>query len=300
MLADCKAEGLQYPYLTQHTGLFFRYYIDRFDFFAQDSFFAVDKTADAVVNVVQTPEYLEFATIMGDYAEKGYINENDLTKTTPETTTQTQDWGISWWTDIPNNEEADNRYVQSVEMVPVTQNWIGSNTTLGSSYAISARCDEKTAGACLEFLTLLNTDSTVANLMAFGIEGEDYNMVDGIVTKTNAGKYNHGAWETASVNVVGLEPSDPANKLELYDEFNLNGVKSIAAGFRFDSSPVDASYASCQQIFQEFGYTLENGGFAPADVPAAIADYQAALDGAGYQDVLAEAQAQYDAWKAVR
>jgi putative aldouronate transport system substrate-binding protein len=133
MLVDCKAEGLQYPYLTQHHPLFFRYYIDRFDFFAQDSFMAVDKTTDAVVNTVQTPEYLEFATIMGDFLEKGYINENDLTKTTPETTTQTQDWGISWWTDIPNNDEAISRYAQDGEMVLITQNWVGSNTTIGSA-----------------------------------------------------------------------------------------------------------------------------------------------------------------------
>ena len=31
MLADCKAEGLKYPYLTQKTAMFHRYYLDKFD-----------------------------------------------------------------------------------------------------------------------------------------------------------------------------------------------------------------------------------------------------------------------------
>ena len=47
-----------------------------------------------------------------------------------------------------------------------------------------------------------------------------------------------------------------------------------------------------------YGFPLENGGFAAADVESTLEAYQAALDEAGYQDVLAEFQSQYDAWKA--
>ena len=47
---------------------------------------------------------------MAKWAEAGYISEDEVTKTTTDTTTQTQDWGISWWTDIPVNAEANSRY----------------------------------------------------------------------------------------------------------------------------------------------------------------------------------------------
>ena len=73
---------------------------------------------------------------------------------------------------------------------------------------------------------------------------------------------------------------------------------SPAAGFRFDKTPVEAQLAACQNVFETYGFPLENGGFAAADIDATIEAYQAALDEAGYQDVLAEFQAQYDAWKA--
>ncbi len=301
MLADCKSEGLKYPYLSQKTAMFYRYYLDKYDFFSGDSFIAVDKDADAVVDTVTSAEYKEFASLMGDWADKGYLSEDDLTKTTTDTTIQTADWGISWWTDVPNNEEADTRYSREVEMAKITKNWVMSNTTLGSCYAISSNSSEAEAIAALKFLSLLYTDQSLADLYTFGIEGTDYTKADdGTVTKTDAGKYNHSAWESTTVTILSLETGEPSNKVELYSQFNDNAESSVAAGFRFDKSSVDAEYAACVQVFNEFGFALENGGYSPDDVDAAIADYQAALDDAGYQKVLTEAQKQYDAWKAVR
>ncbi|MER2144089.1 MAG: ABC transporter substrate-binding protein, partial [Eubacteriales bacterium] len=109
MLADAKSEGLKYPFLTQKTAMFYRWYIDKFDFFTADAntnFFAVDRATNEVIDTIQTPEYAEFCKLMGDWAEKGYISEDDVTKVTTDTTTQTKDWAISWWTDLPNNVEA--------------------------------------------------------------------------------------------------------------------------------------------------------------------------------------------------
>jgi len=44
-------------------------------------------------------------------------------------------------------------------------------------------------------------------------------------------------------------------------------------------------------------FLLENGGFAASEVEAKIAEYQAALDAAGYQEVLAAFQEQFNTWK---
>lgn len=75
-------------------------------------------------------------------------------------------------------------------------------------------------------------------------------------------------------------------------------LTSSAAGFRFDKAPVEAQYTACAGVFDTYGFALENGGVAPADVESTLEKYQAALDEAGYQDVLAEFQKQYDDWKA--
>ena len=104
-------------------------------------------------------------------------------------------------------------------------------------------------------------------------------------------------WESASATIVTPLANEPANKADLYKDFNGSAKTSCAAGFRFDPSPVEAQYTACMNVFDEYGFILENGGVAAADVESTIEAYQAALDEAGYQDVIAEFTAQYDAWK---
>ena len=58
-----------------------------------------------------------------------------------------------------------------------------------------------------------------------------------------------------------------------------------------------ASTAAIHVTYDGSVLVKENGGYASADVPAVLEEYQAALDEAGYQDVLAEAQRQYNEWK---
>ena len=300
-LADAKAEGLKYPYLTQKAGMFYRYYLDRFDFFTGNgnaNWVSVDRETNSVVDTILTNEYLEFCTLMAKWGEAGYISEDEVAKVTPETTTQTQDWGISWWTDIPVNAEANSRYNQEVVMVPLTSRWAHSTSALGSCYAITASSTPEQAKACIDFMGLLYTDQYLADLYTFGIEGEDYNYNDeGLVETVSDSKYNHGMWESASATIVTPESTEPANKGELYKDFNSSANTSCAAGFRFDRTPVETQFAACVNVYDQYGHPLENGGIAVADVEKTIEAYQAALDEAGYQDVLAEFQRQYDAWK---
>ena len=140
-------------------------------------------------------------------------------------------------------------------------------------------------------------------MYTFGIEGEDftYTQEEGQtiqhVTQTSE-KYNHSMWESANATIVTPLANEPDNKADLYDAFNGGALTSCAAGFRYNKTPVEAEYAACQALFEQYGFVLENGG-VPADaVEDYIAHYQADLDAAGFQTCLAEFQNQYNAWKA--
>ncbi|MBQ8313469.1 MAG: ABC transporter substrate-binding protein [Clostridia bacterium] len=305
MLEDMKNAGLKYPYLTQKTAMFYRWCIDSFDFFTADAstnFFAVDRDTNEVVNVLASEEYVAFCKLMGSWAEKGYIHEDDWTKVTTDTTTQSKDWGVSWWTDIPVNAEANARYNQEVVMTPATNRYAHSTSALGSVYAVTTK-DEAKIKAAIEFMGLLYTDATLADMYTFGIEGEDftYTQEEGQTIKhvtQSSELYNHSMWESASATIVTPLANEPDNKADLYDDFNGSAITSCAAGFRFDKTPVEAEYTACQALFDQYGFVLENGG-VPADaVEDYIAQYQADLDAAGFQTCLAEFQNQYNAWKA--
>ena len=301
MLADAKAEGLKYPFLTQKTAMFYRWYIDSFDFFTADAtanWIAVDRESNTVVNTVLSDEYKEFCTLMAKWNEAGYISEDDVTKVTTDTTTQSQDWAVTWWTDIPVNEEANSRYGQEVVMATATNRWAHSTSALGSCYCVTANSSEEQAKACIDFLGLLYTDKTLADMFTFGIEGEDFTYDENGHVNQTSEKYNHSMWESASATIVSPLSNEPANKADLYKAFNGGANTSCAAGFRFNKEPVKAEFAACQTLFEEYGFILENGGFAPSEVDAKIKEYNDALQAAGYQKILDEFTAQYEAWKA--
>ena len=194
--------------------------------------------------------------------------------------------------------EANTRYGQEVVMTPITDRWAHSTSALGSCYCVTANSTPEQAKACVDFMGLLYTDQKLADLYTFGIEGEDFNYDEnGQVAKVAENKYNHSMWESANATIVTPEAGEPENKAELYDAFNGGANTSCAAGFRFDKSAVEAEFTACQSVFEEYGFILENGGYAVADVDAKIAEYQAALDEAGYQKILAEFQKQYNEWK---
>jgi len=307
MLEDALNDGLKYPFLTQKTAMFYRWYIDSFDFFTADAntnFFAIDRETNEVVDTILTDEYKEFCTLMAEWAEKGYISDDDVNKITGDTTTQTQDWAISWWTDIPVNAEANSRYGQDVVMQNATKRYAHSTSALGSCYCVTANSTEEQAKAAIDFMGLLYTDATLADMYTFGIEGKDFEYTKteeqtiNHVTQAADATYNHSMWESASATIVTPLYNEPDNKAELYKDFNGGAETSVAAGFRFDKTPVEAAYTACSNLFEEYGFALENGGIPSADVEKTIEEYQAKLDAAGYQDVLAEFQNQYNTWKA--
>lgn len=298
MLAQLQADGVKQPYTTQTTAMFFRYGIDQFDFFTQTAGYGVDRKTNTVVSPIESEAYAEFCKLMGDWYAKGYISDDDLTKATPANICQTTDWGFTWWTCVPGDEgNSESRDLCDEAMIDgITGKYVHSTTTLGSCYTVSATCTEAEAKACVEFLGYLFTDSKLADLYTYGIEGEDYTIEDGKVAQ-NSDKYNHSAWESTSVKALSLTTADDDDKIAIYDSMNKAAATSCAAGFRFDKTPVAAEYAACDAIIQEYGYALENGAYPADKVDAVIAEYLEKLNAAGYQKVLDEFSAQYEAWK---
>ena len=297
--------GIKYPFVLAGTPMFYRFYLDKFDFVdnSLSSIIGADQKTNELINTLQTPEYLEYCKLMAEWGEKGYIDvDAEIGGTTSSGTTQTQDWLFNWWTAVPNNKESEGRDGgQAESFAKVTENWGRSTTTLGSCYAVSASVSEDVAKACVEFLGYLFTDKGVADLYTYGIEGEDYILEDGKINYNADGitkLYHHDAWCSTSVKALTLNVDEPDNKVEMYDTFNNAASGTVASGFRPDHSAVDAQYTALIGVIDEYGKSLELGAFGSADLEAKIAEYQAALDAAGYQEVLAEYQKQYNEWKA--
>ncbi len=300
----CKTEKeLKYPFLLFNKPSFFRMYIDKYDFFnGTDSLYAVDRATDTVVNPTLTQDYLDYCTLMCEWGEKGYIAESEASKTTPDGVNVTKNWGLGFGTCTPDDQESSELRNNQEELYieGFTGKYTSSNSTLGSCFAITTNSTDEQAKACIDFLGLLFTDNTLADLYTYGIEGEDYTLDEEGKVVTNNENYHHYAWESTSIIPLTLCAGEADNKVQLYEEKNNEAQVSCAAGFRYDITPVEAQYTACATIFDQYGYLLELGGCASADVESTIAEYNKALDDAGYQDVLAEFSRQYEEWKTIR
>ncbi len=307
-LKKAKADGIRYPYLGRSTGMFQRFGMDYYDFFEQPlmAMIGINLKTNEVENPIQSKEFADYCKVLGNWGEKGYLNvDEEIGKTSSELVCQTQNWLVSWWTDIPNNAESFGRDGNQEETFGhLTQNYINSHTATGSCFAVSAACDEEKAKACIEFLGYLYTDVEIGNLFTYGIEGTDYVLKNGKVDRTaesglkNPGTlYNHSPWESTSIEAVNLLSDEPDDKLARYKSFNEAAVISPASGFRFDHSSVDAQYNALISLYDQYGFLLDTGGVPEKDVDAAIKKYQEAMDEAGYQEVFNAAKEQYDKWK---
>jgi putative aldouronate transport system substrate-binding protein len=306
-MEKAKEAGVKYPFIFAGTPMFYRFYLDKYDFVDQQLFsiIGVDQATNELINPIQTEDYKNFCLMMAEWGEKGYFNVDDeIGGVVSSATNQTQDWMLNWWTNVPNNEESEGRDGNQAEsFMKVTENWGRSTTTLGSCYAIPAYVSDDIAAAAIEFLGYLFTDTKIADLYTYGIEGEDYILENGKVNFNADGitkLYHHDAWCSTSVKPLTLTVDEPDNKVAMYDDFNNAAKGTVASGFRPNKTAVEAAWSACAGVFDEYGKSLELGVYGSAEVESKIAEFQAALDAAGYQDVLAEYQKQYNEWKAAQ
>ena len=86
------------------------------------------------------------------------------------------------------------------------------------------------------------------------------------------------------------------NDPKLWDNiklFNQNAQKSAASGFTFDTTNVATEITSVQNVYDEYQKSIEFGFLDPA---TSIDEMNAKMNKAGLDKIIAEKQAQLDAW----
>lgn len=167
---------------------------------------------------------------------------------------------------------------------------LSNSTVQGSMNCISAAC--KYPEKALQLLELVNTDSYVRDALYYGLEGDNFDYVDGKVHKNNTDWTMAGYTQGTFFNVTTLD-TDTFNQWDEVKALNENAVASPILGFCLDTTPIADDLAACVAIYTEYRPILMTGTADPADTIATMLD---AMRAAGLDDIIAEAQAQIDAW----
>lgn len=252
-----------------------------------------------VFNELEAPETKEFFDLVHKFYQAGYIKEDADTITDY---TQDQKAGKMFCAtrslkpgkDAEEGLSMGQEYMQINITAPVMSN----RETTGSMQAISST--SKHPDVALQVLELFNTDAYFNNLINFGIEGEHYDKVEGSDTTIKAGaahdKYNLAlgwAFGNQFLNYV-TETEDP-EKWAKFEAFNAEATPTQTLGFVFNPDNVQTEIAQCVNVWKQYIPGLETGKLDPNEVlPKAIEELKAA----GSDTIIAEKQAQLDAWVA--
>ncbi|MBV7507612.1 ABC transporter substrate-binding protein [Bacillus sp. sid0103] len=257
--------------------------------------FAMEGDRDHVVNQFESDLTMKTYKTMHKYYKSGFLKE-DAATSKDSWPMDVENWFVRMGDSQPYADLLWSRASKyDVVSVPAEDPITINDSVSGSIQAISAT--SKNPEKAMEFLTLLNTDPYLRNLVDKGIEGVHYEKnEDGMIKDLPAriDRYNVPSYSLGNFFVLDLYENDPKDKWDKFEEFNKSAKTAPTLGFHFNSDPVRSELASITNISKEFYPALATGSVDPEEY---LPKYNKKLKEAGIDKVLKEIQKQFDEWK---
>jgi len=254
-----------------------------------------------IVNIYDSQEMRDYWKMVKSWKDAGYLQEGQLTETTTtqEFFNQGKIFGTS--TAYTVNQLASWQAANFESgIVRTSAPVISTGSATEFMLGIASNCERP--DKAMDLINLIYSDSEVANLLQYGIEGTDYAAVEGtqnVITYEGTPNADHNSYYASFVhygsplNVKIVSPLTDS----YYDDvqaFEAEAKKSLAFGYTFDSSNFSAESGAISSVLQEKLPMLNAGEVA--DVDAAADDLTAALKSAGIDDVIAANQEQLNTY----
>ncbi len=249
-----------------------------------------DDAEGKVVAVYEQPDVMETLTTMHEWYKAGIINADAATK--PEDDNYKPCMIAQGWAGAAVTTWGPNMGVEAV-----AYQWkdtvVSNDTVRGSLNSISVNCEHPEKA--LAFLNLINTDSYVRDSFFYGLEGDDWEYTaDGRVHRNNVDWSMAGYTQGTFFKVTPTDDVD-FNQWDEVKQLNEAAKPSVLLGFTFDPTNVADKIASCFEIYQRYKGEVLTGTTDPAvSVPQMMDEMKAA----GFDDIVADAQAQVSAFLA--
>jgi putative aldouronate transport system substrate-binding protein len=165
----------------------------------------------------------------------------------------------------------------------------------GSMLAIPALSDYP--AQAMKYINLMHTDSTLINMMLFGVEGTHWEFeADGRVNITDNAWYSAhpGAWTLGNIMIQAVSNKEDPEKNRLLVEYSNDSLNHPSLGFRFRTEPVAAELTAVNAVYDGTDAALFTGYVDPEEV---MPTYLEDLTAAGLDTIKAEVEKQYAEWK---
>ena len=243
-----------------------------------------------VVNLFEQDTYLNNLMVFRNYFLKGYTSKDAATDTTSVTTLMQNDALAAYNTGgKPGIRAQESRISKPVVIFQTKEDAASSSALSGFPWAIPYTSADPVAA--MKLLNEFYSNPEIANLLAYGIEGVHYNLVNGQVELVANPGYTTLIWDQPNELILYTTTANDPDVWEKTKVFNDNAKKSVAAGFNFDPTPVADEISACTNVYEEYQKSLEYGLVDPEPT---IKEMNARLMTSGLQKIIDEKQRQLD------
>lgn len=244
-----------------------------------------------VINQFETDEFMEFCKMARKFVEKGYMPSVTDNKNYDGTGIIRCSGGVINWKPGAGIEE-ERRKKYEIADKKISDALLSTESIISTMTGVGV--NSKHPDEALKVLEIMRTDKEIYNMLSFGLEGVDYEKLDGEFIRVNPdSNYTIPNWSIGSVAHSYILEGNPETLWEDTKEHNDSAIVSPLMGFQLDSEPILAELGNCETVLKEYIDTLQAGRVDPE---VAIPKLREELKVAGVDTVLEEVQKQIDAW----
>jgi putative aldouronate transport system substrate-binding protein len=249
-----------------------------------------------VIHPAFTDEFAQFATMIDEWEHKGYWPKDILSASTGDKEMYKNGQSSSYIThmgDWTGNYTSihGNLPDQDIDAWYFAQD---NNKVMQSSPAQDitvVNANSKYPERCVMAIEKFLTDESYYRLWQHGIEGRQYEIVDGFIEKpTNYNKDvdagGFSAWAFSNTGFKIPSRTEHPSRYEKTKEWSQNYLSDPYTGFSFDSSKVSTELSAISNVNSTLGIQLMLG--KTENVAVAIEEYRNQLKQAGIDTVLDE------------
>ncbi len=252
-----------------------------------------------VVDVFETEEYENLCRDMHAWFEAGYISEDITTSNETSDTYWKTGNAFSYLQSATTVSEENNSDAITAQygIESIAKQIMPSKATF-LKYLNAIPSSSKNPEGAMIFLNELYKNADLVNTLYYGVEGKDWTMegdlikgVEGSTWFKNCGTCLYFMFGNYYLSKDTTNTG--AGIVQTGYDIMLSCDKNRSLGFYFDSSNVSTQYTAVQNVLNEYRKGLEYGILDP-DVE--LPNFINKLKAAGIDDIIAEKQAQLDAW----
>lgn len=262
---------------------------------------AVDEETNTVYDYFESEDYYNMLRRVDSWYEAGYVYKDAMTSEDSATTLLTNDVTFSAVTssEIGAEESYSLSTGKDITATQIIEEKVSTGSSTKFSWAVPTTATEPQAA--VEFLNLLYTNEEINNLMAWGIEGRDYELnEEGEAVKLDDGLYQYSDFLVGNQFLCYPANGQGGDFRERSEESLKTAELSKYFGCAVGTANISNELTAVNNVIEQYKPGYESGTIAVPDTYEEYynGEFCTALRSAGVDTVIAEYQAQLDEWLA--